>query len=122
VPSREEWLVEEILSLHASVRYCGVIDEEGEVIAGAMKKGVKSLEPESEDPKMIKQLAILMGADKAWDVYHGETEYIFFHKGKVNVVLFPVRGPRGVLVSTKPSFSAEKMDGIRAAIHKYQSS
>ena len=120
MPSREKKLVEEVLSLHKSIRYCGVIDEEGELIAGLMKKGVKSLEPEAEDPKLIKQLAILIGADKAWDAYLGKTDYIVFHKGRVNLLLFPVHGLKGVLVSTKPSFSTEKMDGIRAAIDEYQ--
>jgi len=120
MPSREEKLVEEVLSLHRSIRYCGVIDDEGEIITGRMKKGLKSLEPESQGPKLIKQLGILMGADKAWDAYLGKTEYIHFRKGRVNLLLFSIHGLKGVLVSTEPSLSAETIDRIRAAIDEYQ--
>lgn len=120
MPSKEKRLVEEVLSLHKSIRYCGVIDAEGAIIEGWMKKGVRSLEPESEAPKLIMQLAILMGAEKGWDDYLGKTDYILFRRGKVNLILFPVHGLKGVMVSTEPSFSTEKMDGIRAVIDGYQ--
>ncbi len=120
VPSAEKKLVDEILSLHSSIRYCGVIGTDGGVIEGSMKKGVDSLEPESETSKLTMQLAILTGADKGWDTYLGETDFVLFRKGKVNLFLFPVHGSKGVLVSTTPFFSMEKVDEIRSAIDAYR--
>ena len=120
LPPPDTKLVEEVFSLNRAIRYCGIIDKEGKAIAGGMREGVDSLEPSSLDPKLITQLAILLGADKAWDAYLGKTDYILIHKGKVNLVLFPIAGFRGVLVSTEPSFSADKMDGIRKIIAQYQ--
>jgi hypothetical protein len=119
LPARDTKLVEEVLSLDRAIRYCGVIDKEGKIIAGGMRKGVNSLEPSSLEPKLITQLAILLGADKGWDAYLGKTDYFLIHKSKVNLALFPIAGFGGVLVSTEPSFSINKMDGILQTIVQY---
>jgi hypothetical protein len=95
LPERDTKLVKEVLSLNRAIRYCGIIDKDGKVIAGGMREGVDSLEPSSLDPKLITQLAILLGADKGWDAYLGKTDYILIHKSKVNLALFPIAGFRG---------------------------
>ena len=118
--SPEKKLVSEILALHPSIRYCGVIGTDGQIIDGSMKKGVESLEPESESSKLTMQLALLTGADSGWDTYLGETDFVLFRKGKVNLFLFPVHGSKGVLVSTTPSFSMDKVDEMRSAIDAYR--
>lgn len=117
--SSNEELVEKVLGLNKSIRYCGVI-KNGKVIAGGMKKGVDSLEPESQDPKLMTQLSILIGADKGWDSYLGRTDYFLIRKAKVNLILFPLKDLKGVLVSTEPSFSTSKMDGIRKLIDQHE--
>ncbi len=120
LPARDAKLVEEVLSLDRAIRYCGIIDKDGKIIAGGMRKGVDSLEPSSLEPKLITQLAILLGADKGWDAYLGRTNYILIHKNKVNLALFPITGFGGVLVSTEPSFSIGKMDEILQTITQYE--
>ncbi len=85
-----------------------------------MKQGVQSLEPDSQFPKLILQLTILAGADKDWDVYLGPTDYFLIHKSKVNLLLYPINGLRAVLVSTDPSLSTDKLDGVRNAIERYE--
>lgn len=116
--TQDHELVDEILSLGGTVRYCSIIDGEGNVLVGGMKKGVQPLEPESQERKLIIQLAILMGADKDWDAYLGETDYFLIRKNKVNIMLFPMKGLRGLLVSSDKPLSESKLDGIRAAIAK----
>jgi hypothetical protein len=115
---QDQKLIDRILSLSATIRYCSIIDENGGVILGGMKKGVDALEPESQEHKLITQLAILMGADKDWDVYLGKTDYFLIRKSKVNILLFPTNGPRGVLVSAEKLLSASSLEGIRRAINE----
>jgi hypothetical protein len=91
----------------------------GEDYRGRYEEGVDSLEPSSLEPKLITQLAILLGADKGWDACLDKTDYFLIHKSRVNLALFPIAGLGGVLVSTEPSFSINKMDGILQTIVQY---
>ena len=113
---RDKYLVEKVFSLSGAIRYCSVIDGNGKVVAGGMKKGVEPLEPTSEEDKLITQFAILMGTDKDWDAYLGQTEYSLIRKSKVNLLLFPMEEFREVLVSTKGSLSTSEMEIIRKTI------
>jgi hypothetical protein len=114
-------LVDEILSLSSGIRYCSIINEEGEVIEGGMRKGMEALEPAEQEHKLVVQLAILMGADKDWDAYLGQTKYFLIHKSKINLILFPIDGMRGVLVSTVPTLSSKKIAEIGKTIDSYAS-
>ncbi len=120
LPKHDQKLIDEVLSVSNAIRYCSIIDEKGNVILGGMKKGVKALEPESQEHKLITQLAILMGADKDWDVYLGETDYFLIRKSKVNLMLFPMKGLRGVLVSADKMLSASKLEDIRKAVTDHE--
>jgi hypothetical protein len=120
MPAREEKLVDDVLASSSAIRYCSIIDKQGNVIAGGrMRKGVESLEPSSLDPKLITQLAILLGTDKSWDAYLGQTDYFLIHKHKVNLLLFPISEVRGVVVSTEPSYHSDKLDKIQGLIKLY---
>jgi hypothetical protein len=118
VATSDEKLAQAVLGLHESIRFCGII-KNGKVVAGGMRKGVESLEPESLDSKLMTQLSILIGADKGWDSYLGKTDYFLIRKGKVNLILYPIKDLRGVLVSTGRAFSTAKMDRIRETVDEY---
>lgn len=113
-------LINEILALHRDVRFCGIINKEGEAVAMSMKQGVESLEPISKAPKLIVQFAILLGTDKSWDAYLGKTDFFLIHKSKVNLLLYPIKGSKGLLVSTDPSLPIDKLDGVRKAMTRYE--
>lgn len=106
--------------MSTAIRYCSIIDKNGKVLAGGMRKGIESLEPRSKEHTLITQLAILMDADKDWDAYLGQTDYFLIRKNKINLLLYPVKGWRGVLVSTEPSFSMEEMVALRRTIDAHE--
>jgi hypothetical protein len=121
VAGRSKKLVDEVISLSRAIRYCSIINEDGEVIEGGMRKGTKALEPAEQEHKLIVQLAILMGADKDWDAYLGRTTYFLIHKSKINLLLFPMKGMRGLLVSTTPTLTFKKIAEIRKTVDGYAS-
>lgn len=121
VSSKDEGLVEKVFGLDGSIRFCGVI-KDGKVIAGGMKKGLKSLEPASQDYKLMTQISILIGADKGWDTYMGKTDYFLIRKSKVNLAVFPIPNLKGVFVSSESAISTSKLDRIRKAIDAYEKS
>ncbi len=59
-------VIEKIFRFDKKIRYCGIIDEKGDLIAGSMRKGLQSLEPESEDKKLFAQIALVVGME--WGV------------------------------------------------------
>jgi hypothetical protein len=114
-------LVDKVLSLSTVIRYCSIIDEDGKVIEGGMRKGTKAMEPAKEQHKLMVQFAILMDADRDWDVYLGQTVYFLIHKAKLDLLLFPMKGTRGVLISATSSLSPEKIAEIRKTVDSYTS-
>ena len=115
-------LVDEVLSLSKTIRYCSIINKEGELVEGGMRKGTKSLEPVEQKRKLMIQFAILMDADKDWDVYLGHTMYFLIRKSKIDLLLFPMKkGTNGVLVSTESSLSPKKIAEIRKTVDDYAS-
>jgi hypothetical protein len=117
---REQKLVQEVLGLHEDIRFCGIINTEGQSVTSAMKEGVESLEPESHFPKLALQLALLRGTDMDWNEYLGETRYFWIHKSKVNLLLYPMKGMQALLVSTSPTLTIDKLDGVRKAVERYE--
>ena len=73
------------------------------MIAGGMKRGIASLEPASEDLRLMANLTIQIGTDKTWDQYFGRIQYTFIKREKINLLTFNL-GENLVLISTEPDF------------------
>lgn len=85
------------------VRYAGVLDDTGRLIAGGMRKGISSLEPASEDLRLMANLTIQIGTDITWDQYFGKIQYTFIKREKVNLLTFNLE-KNLMLISTEPDF------------------
>ncbi len=94
------------------VRYAGVLDDTGRIIAGGMRKGISSLEPASEDLRLMANLTIQIGTDKTWDQYFGKIQYTFVKREKVNMLIFGV-GNNLMLITTQPDVDLEQIAQIR---------
>jgi hypothetical protein len=77
-----------------------------------MKRGIPSLEPHSENLRLIANLTIQIGTDKTWDQYFGRTQYTFIKREKLNVMTFGI-GNILVLVSTEPDFTLQQAQELR---------
>ncbi|MDG6966634.1 MAG: hypothetical protein JRN23_05070 [Nitrososphaerota archaeon] len=97
------------------VRYAGVLDDTGRVVAGGMRKGISSLEPASEDLRLMANLTIQIGTDKTWDQYFGKIQYTFVKREKVNMVIFGV-GNNLMLITTQPDLELEEIAQLRDVV------
>ena len=97
------------------VRFAGILDDSGRMIAGGMKRGIPSLEPQSEDLRLIANITIQLSTDKTWDKYFGKTQYTFIKREKVNILTFHVQ-TKLVLVSTEPDFTLQQAQDLRNQI------
>ena len=83
--------------------------------AGGMKKGIPSLEPQSEDLRLIAGMTVQLNTDRTWDRYFGKNQFTFMKREKLNIMTFYL-GSKLVLVSTEPDFTLQQAQDLRNQI------
>ena len=97
------------------VRFAAIMDESGRTIAGGMRKGIPSAEPQSEDLRLMANITIQMSSDKTWDRYFGKTQFTFIKREKLSMITFPL-GNKLMLVSSEPDFTLQQAQELRNQI------
>ena len=64
-----------ILSLEPKIRFAGVINERGRLVAGGQKKDVKPLESEKDDEMIFMELALRVKMRKEFDKQLGPVNF-----------------------------------------------
>jgi hypothetical protein len=83
-------LCESIFALSSDIRFVGVIDRMGRLVAGGMRKGVRSLELDSE--KLYVEFALRSEMRKDFDAVFGKTIFSFTEREKIKLASFPLDG------------------------------
>ncbi len=110
-----EKLCTQVFKSDRRVRYVGILDETGRLIAGGMRKGVSSLEPMSEEIRLMANLTIQLSTDKTWDRYFGTTQYTFIKREKVSIIVFHI-GNKVFLISAEPDFPLQQAQALRDTV------
>jgi hypothetical protein len=108
-------IITEIFKFDRRVRSATIIDQSGRQIAGGMRKGIPSLEPQSEDLRLIANLTIQLNTDKTWDQYWGRNQFTFIKRERLNIMTFYL-GNKLVLVSAEPDFTLQQAQDLRNQI------
>jgi len=72
------------------IRFAGVIDKMGNLVAGGMKDGLKPLEDETAQKKMFMEVALRVITRSEFDEYLGDVEYSASRRKHVVVFSFPI--------------------------------
>ena len=72
------------------IRFAGVIDKMGNLVAGGMKDGLKPFEDETVQKKMFMEVALRVVTRSDFDQFLGEVEYSASRRKNVLVFSFPV--------------------------------
>jgi len=110
-----EKICTEMFKFDRRVRFAAILDHSGRQIAGGMRKGIPSLEPISEDLRLIANITIQLSTDITWDQYFGRTQFTFIKREKVNILTFHM-GDRLIMVSTEPDFTLQQAQDLRTQI------
>ena len=81
-------LCDRIFALSSGMRFVGVIDRMGRLVAGGMRKDVRSLELDSE--KLYLEFALRSEMRKDFDAEFGKTIFSFTEREKIKLVSFPL--------------------------------
>lgn len=94
------------------LRYAAVLDKNGRIITGGMRKGVKALEPKEEELRLMAHVVSESIARETWDSYFGKTIYTIVRRE--NVILMVFQGKKQLIfITAEPTFGLEKIAIIR---------
>ncbi len=79
-------LCKSVFALHDDIRYAGVIDETGNLIAGGMKKGIDSIVDETSEELFLAQTAIRKSMRERFDREMGKTIFTYGEREKVSIL------------------------------------
>ena len=91
-------LCDTIFALDPSIRFAGVIDKMGNLVAGGMKEGIKPLEPREERRKLYIEYALRNAMRRDFDSKFGRVIYTLSEREKLKIASFPM-GDNLILIS-----------------------
>jgi len=83
-------ICEKIKSLDSKIRFAGVINERGRLVAGGMKEGVPPLENEKDDEMLFMELALRVKMRKEFDKQLGPVNFALASRERALAISFLV--------------------------------
>ncbi len=97
----------DLLLKEEMIRFAGLINHMGRLVAGGFKEGISPLEDEAERRKMYMELALRVSMRMEFDYTLGPVKYSASRREKAVMMSFPLNN-NVLLVSTEPSVDIEK--------------
>jgi len=103
-------LCDRIFAVDRSIRFAGVIDKMGTLVAGGMRKGIKPLEPRDDRRKLYIDYALRNAMRSDFDIEYGKTVYTMSEREKIKIASFPY-GDHLILISIEKKALHDKVIG-----------
>jgi hypothetical protein len=87
---RFENICNDIFALSPAIRSAAVIDKMGKLVAGGMRKGIKSMEDTENTQKLYVEFALRSVMREDFDKEFGRTIYSFSEREKIKLASFPL--------------------------------
>ena len=81
-------LCEDVFALHDDIRYAGVIDDMGILIAGGMRRGLDSMTQQENDELYLAQTAIRKSMRQRFDDTMGKARFAYVEREKISMLTF----------------------------------
>ena len=108
--SNEYYLYEEkcqSLLKEPEIRFAGLINHMGHLVAGGMKKGMSPLEDEADMRKLYMELILRVSTRKEFDYSLGPVEYSASRREKAVMLSFPI-GNKVMLISAETDVNIDE--------------
>jgi len=112
--SDEKFPIEDIknkinnILLEPEIRFCGLIDSSGQLVAGDMKAGLVPFESDAERRQMFQELAHRVANRSGFDANLGRVKYSSSRREKVVMMSFPL-GKHIILVLAEPGVNIDRL-------------
>ena len=88
-----------VLDLDDKIRFAGIINEKGKLVAGGLRSGLKSLEDPKDDEMLFMELALRVKMRQEFDRQLGPVKFSLSMREKVIVMSFPLGNSQVLYVS-----------------------
>jgi len=99
LPAEFDELCKEVFAIDQSIRFAGVIDKMGKLVAGGMREGIIPLESIKDMRKLYVELALRNAMRQEFDSEFGATIYSFSEREKIKIASFPLKSGNFLLMS-----------------------
>lgn len=87
----KETLCNNIRNLDSNIRFVGLVNDKGRLVAGGMAPGIKSLEDSKKDEMLYMELALRVRMRQEFDSELGPVRFALSYRDKVVVISFPLK-------------------------------
>jgi len=108
--SEHDELCDRIFASDSNVRFAGVIDKMGTLVAGGMRKGIKPLEPREDRRKLYIEYALRNAMRSEFDSEYGRVVYSMSEREKIKIATFPYN-EHLILISIEKKANHDKIIG-----------
>ena len=109
VPASDlEKLCDRIFAADRNIRFAGIIDKMGTLVAGGMRKGLKPLEPREDRRKLYIEYALRNAMRSEFDTEYGRVVYSMSEREKIKIATFPY-GESLILISIEKKAQHDKV-------------
>lgn len=81
-------ICEKVISVDSKIRFAGVINARGRLVAGGMKEGVEPLENEKDDEMLFMELALRVKMRKEFDKQLGKVNFALSSRERAVAISF----------------------------------
>jgi len=99
--------IKDILS-EPEIRFCGLIDSDGQLVAGDFKDGVIPFESDKRRRQMFQELAHRVANRKGFDASLGRVKYSSSRREKVVLMSFPI-GRYVIMITAEPGVNIDRL-------------
>src|ERR687887_2928725 len=83
-----EKLCQAIFALHDDIRYAGVIDDAGLLIAGGTRKGIDSIVDQTNEELYLAQTVLRKSMRQRFDNTMGKARFAYVEREKISILTF----------------------------------
>jgi hypothetical protein len=98
-------LCERVFALNKDIRYAGVIDSTGTLVAGGMRKGTDSIVSETDEELFLTHTALRKSMRDRFDASMGGARFAYVEREKVSILTFYM-GDKMLLVTLEPNIDS----------------
>jgi len=96
-------ICENIKILDPNIRFAGMINPRGKLVAGGMKEGIEPLESRKDDEMLFMELALRVRMRKEFDRQLGKVKFSMSVRDKALAMSFPIGAEDTLYVYADPS-------------------
>ena len=101
-------MCKQILEVEPKIRFAGLINPNGRLIAGGMRNGFQSLEDERDNEMLYMELVLRAKMRKEFDKVFGPVKFAMSYREKLIVMSFPIND-NVLLVSVEKEVDFSKL-------------